>query len=88
MAPNGPRFWRGRSGLQSQVSIWLGPPAIQSKMTAFFPTPARAPSARFRSKPGKLKPAIPAKLALSALLRLVTTSPSRSAPLNEPKACG
>ena len=36
MTPNGPRFWSGRSGLGSQVSMWLGPPAIQSRMTALF----------------------------------------------------
>ena len=37
MTPNGPRFWSGRSGFGSKVSMWLGPPAIQSRMTALFP---------------------------------------------------
>ena len=37
ITPKGPRFWSGRSGLGSQVSMWLGPPAIQSRITACSP---------------------------------------------------
>ena len=47
MTPNGPRFSSGRSGLGSQVSIWLGPPAIHSRMTLLrrCRRPARAVAA-------------------------------------------
>ena len=90
MTPNGPRFWSGRSGLGSQVSIWLGPPAIQSRMTALFPATGRPASdarARRRSRSGRLSPAIPARPALSMLRRLATTRPSRSRGLRPAKAC-
>ena len=88
--PNGPRFCTGRSGLTSQVSIWLGPPAIQRRMTLFGPAagrPASAPAHSRSSSPGKLSPAIPARLALSMFRRVARTSPSRSRARNPPKAC-
>lgn len=43
VTPNGPRFMYGRSGFGSQVSMWLGPPAIHSRITllpVFAPPPA------------------------------------------------
>ena len=90
MTPNGPRFSSGRSGFGSQVSIWLGPPVIQSRMTLLRPAsgrPASAARARSRSSAGRLNPAIPAIPALSMLRRLTTASPSRSRALRPPKAC-
>ena len=35
MVPNGPRTWLVASGLGSHMSIWLGPPESQNKMTDF-----------------------------------------------------
>src|SRR5438874_10777087 len=41
MTENGPRFCNGRLGLASQASMWLGPPAIQRRMTLFGPRHGR-----------------------------------------------
>src|SRR5262245_25038861 len=89
VTPNGPRFSIGRSGLGSQVSIWLGPPVIQRRMTLLRPFgdwPAAAAVARWRNRPGTLSPARPARPALGMLRRLSRTRPSRSRALKWPKA--
>ena len=81
MVANGPRISDGASGLTSQVSMWLGPPAIQSRMTALRPPiawPAAAASERARNRSGNVSPAIPANPALSVERRLTTVNPSRS----------
>ena len=79
MTLKGPRFWSGRSGLGSQVSIWLGPPAIHKRIQLLraFEVP---PSSRACNKFGRLKPAIPATPALRKLRRDLITSPSADDP--------
>src|SRR5436190_12011248 len=81
----GPRFSGGRDGLGSQVSIWLGPPAIHSRMTAL--RDFAFPVARLCSSWGRPMPARPARPALRKLRRPSTTSPSRTVPSHEPNAC-
>src|SRR5262245_41099801 len=80
---NGPRISLGISGLTSQVSMWLGPPAIQSRITLLLRglgLPCLTASARICSNPGKLNPARPARLAFNMLRRLKTVRPSRDRP--------
>ena len=88
ITPNGPRFWSGRSGFGSQVSIWLGPPAIQSRITDLLPLmdrPASDAWARSRSSAGRLSPARPARLALIMFRRPAMTTPSRSVGFMKPE---
>ena len=67
MTPNGPRFSSGRSGLGSQVSMWLGPPAIQSRMTLLLPPigrPASDARARLPEQAGQAQPGQPRQAGL------------------------
>ena len=90
MGLNDPRIRSGWSGFISQVSMWLGPPVIQSRMTLLLllmGLPAFAASARACSRLGTVSPAMPARPAFSMLRRLTTCSPSRSRALKCVKAC-
>src|SRR5882672_7090129 len=60
---NGPRISRGASGFGSHMSMWLGPPESQKRMTLVLgPVSPTGPAARARSRKraGNDKPASPA----------------------------
>src|SRR5262245_34736681 len=54
---NSPRTFSGASGLGSNVSMWLGPPAIQSRMHALGRGPSGACAASRPSQPESVAPA-------------------------------
>src|SRR5262249_31530631 len=79
--PNGPRFSMGRLGFGSQVSMWLGPPAIHRRVTLFLLAvgrPLRGASARCRRNSGTGGPALPAGPALRELRRPASAKASQS----------
>ena len=51
---NGPRISRGASGLTSQVSMWLGPPVIHSRMTLLPPGSGLPPARRLAAEPQQI----------------------------------
>ena len=63
MELNGPRISLGAVGLGSKVSMWLGPPESQTRITAVFCAvlPGVAALARYCNRPGSDSPAIPAR---------------------------
>ena len=63
MLSNGPRISLGASGLGSHMSMWLGPPDNQKRMTflLFLGLPALAASARCFSRVGSVSPAMPVR---------------------------
>ena len=83
VTPNGPRLISGRSGLVSQVSMWLGPPAIHSRMQLLFELarPSRPPQPGCCKSCGKLSPASPAMPAFNIPRRLTTHTPSSACAL-------
>ena len=66
MTPNGPRFSSGRSGLGSQVSMWLGPPAIHSRMT-LLPSAVSCPGRRLRLDAQQVRQAQPGETGQAGL---------------------
>ena len=66
--------------------MWLGPPAIQSKMT-LFRLPLAGSASRAWSKRGSVKPAKPAMLALSMPRRSTIAKPSRSRGRHDENGC-
>src|SRR5690242_10933315 len=61
MVRYGPRISVEASGLGSQVSIWLGPPDSQKRMTAFGSREAFGVDARSRKVSASVNPANPAR---------------------------
>ena len=77
MVPNGPRFSSGRFGFGSKVSIWLGPPVIQRRMTLLPLEAADFAMARCCNSAGSDSPATPASPAFRTLRRVASVNPSR-----------
>ena len=61
MVPNGLRISCGASGFGSHISMWLGPPESQNRITDFLPCelPPALAWLCFASSVGKDSPAIP-----------------------------
>ena len=69
---NSPRYSAGASGFRSHVSMWLGPPPFQIRMTEVSFAARREPPGRpaARSTSASVRPARPSKPALRKLRRL------------------
>ena len=65
--PNGPRTSAGAAGFGSQVSMWLGPPPIQYRMTAVSLRGFAASSAGRLSQPREPSRRKPRRLTIESM---------------------